>query len=85
MSKFSDGTYVNRCHDPNRRYLRISAGPQRGRYVHDLILEAKIGRPLRMRETAEHKDGNGLNCDPNNIVGPVSRAENTRMARERNG
>ena len=80
-----NGCYVNRCNDPSRKYIRISAGPQRGRYVHDLILEAKIGRRLLPHETAEHKDGNGLNVDPENIIGPMYREENTRRMRKRNG
>ncbi len=42
--KFHSGTYCNRTGHGAKDYrlLRISAGPQRGRYVHDLVLEAKI-------------------------------------------
>jgi hypothetical protein len=79
------GTYVNQCNDLARKYIRITAGPQRGKYVHTLILEAKIGRKLRRGETAEHKDGNGLNNDPENVIGPMTRADNTRRMRQRNG
>lgn len=79
----SNGTYVNKCNDSARRYLRISAGPQRGRYVHDLILEAKIGRKLMKNETAEHADGNGLNVDPDNIVGPITRRTNSMYMQAR--
>jgi hypothetical protein len=79
VPRFKGGVSVNKCNDDTRRYLRITAGPQRGRYVHDLILEAKLGRPLKSDETAEHKDGNGLNVDPTNIIGPVSRSENSRL------
>jgi hypothetical protein len=61
-----------------KKYIRISAGPQRGKYVHDLIAEAKLGRPLEGDETAEHKDGNGLNVDPDNII-VVTRSVNTRL------
>ena len=81
--RFKNGTHVNKCNDNARRYLRISAGPQRGRYVHDLILEAKIGRPLLSHETAEHKNGNGLDNSPENIEGPIFREENTRRMRKR--
>lgn len=82
---FKNGVYVNRPNGKSSRkaYLRVCAGPQRGRYVHDLILEAKIGRKLLPGETAEHKDGNGLNCDPDNIIGPVFRDENTRLMQKR--
>jgi hypothetical protein len=83
LATFKNGTCINNCNDKERKYLRITAGPQRGRYVHDLILEAKIGRRLLPHETAEHSDGNGLNNDPSNITGPVSRADNTRAMRVR--
>lgn len=78
MNAFKNGTYTNRCNDAARQYIRVCAGPQRGQYVHDLILEAKIGRKLQPGETAEHKDGNGLNLDPENIIGPIFRKENTQ-------
>jgi hypothetical protein len=83
VAKFKGGISVNKCNDETRKYLRITAGPQRGRYVHDLILEAKLNRKLLPHETAEHVDGNGLNVDPTNITGPVTRSENTRMMRTR--
>jgi hypothetical protein len=83
VPSFKGGVYVNKCNDKSRKYLRISAGPQRGRYVHDLVLEAKIGRELKPGETAEHQDGNGLNVHPENIIGPVFRDENTRMMQKR--
>jgi hypothetical protein len=78
-----NGTYTNQCNDKARKYLRISAGPQRGRYVHDLILEAKLGRKLTPGETAEHKNGNGLDVDPDNISGPIFRQENTKLMCQR--
>ena len=81
--KFKNGTYANKCNDDARRYLRISAGPQCGKYVHDLILEAKIGRKLTQEETCEHKDGNGLNVEPSNLEVAL-RNENTRLMRKRN-
>lgn len=42
-------------------YLRFCAGPKRGRYVHQEIAEAMLGRPLREGEAVDHRDGNGLN------------------------
>jgi hypothetical protein len=86
VAPFRGGVSINHCNDKTRRYLRIRSGPQKGRYVHDLILEAKLGRALLPGETAEHVDGNGLNCDFTNIIGPVNRSENTNlMQRRRNG
>lgn len=116
MPIFKNGTHINRCNDKKRKYLRISAGPQRGKYVHDLILEAQMigekqglymalgvigpgcddgcfdkinalieGKRTRMRddETAEHRNGNGLDCDPDNIGGPILRTHNTSLMRNK--
>jgi hypothetical protein len=43
------------------RYLRVSSGPQRGRYVHQLVMEARLGRALLPGEEVDHIDGNTLN------------------------
>jgi hypothetical protein len=56
------GAYVD-----DRGYIRISAGPQRGKRLHRLIAEAKLGRPLTKDEDAHHADGNKLNNAPRNI------------------
>lgn len=64
------------------KYLRVSAGPQRGAYVHDLIVEAKRGRKLEGDETVEHQDGNGLNVDPDNLI-VVSKSLNTTLRYQR--
>jgi len=86
MGRFKGGVSVNhpkgsRTKDgkeTKQKYHQIRAGPQRGQYVHDLIAEAKLGRPLEGDETAEHKDGNGLNIDPSNII-VVTRKVNVRL------
>lgn len=84
MPQFKNGTYVNKCNDGKRPYLRISAGPQRGRYVHDVILEAIIQRDLKPGETAEHIHGDGLNVHWTNIGRkPVFRRENTALMHKR--
>jgi len=75
--KFSGGVSVNKMHY-EVRYLRIKAGPQRDKYVHILVAEAKIGRKLLSSETVEHIDGNGLNVDPSNLT-VVTRPENSRL------
>lgn len=94
MPPFKYGTKINYKHglkgkdgklrEKPAKYLRISAGPMRGRYVHDVVMEAKLGRKLIGDETVEHADGNGLNPDPDNLT-VVSRKLNTelRWARER--
>jgi hypothetical protein len=48
-------------------YLQITAGPLRGKYVHILILEAKLGRKLRPDEEAHHLNCNRLDCRPENL------------------
>ena len=56
------GTYVN----PDG-YLRISAGLLRGVYVHLLVLEGKLGRPLAEDEEGPHINGDTLDCRPENL------------------
>ena len=53
MTAFAGGTYINDRR--GMRHIRICAGPQRDRYIHDIIFEAKI---LGRREAwaAEHPD-----------------------------
>jgi len=48
-------------------YLRITAGPLRGQYVHRLVLEAKLGRKLTNDEEAHHINGDRLDCRPENL------------------
>lgn len=84
MPPAGDGTYLNRPKEgaPGQLYLRISRGPQRGRYVHQLVAEAKIGRSLFSFETVHHIDGNHLNNDPSNLE-VVKRSDHTRIDNER--
>lgn len=65
-----EGTYVNQIERCGLaiRYLRVSSGPQRGRYVHQLVAEAMLGRALMHFEEVDHKDGNTLNNDWANLV-----------------
>ena len=49
-------------------YVRITAGPNRGRYEHQLVMEKKLGRPLRKGEVVHHNDGNGRNNAPGNLT-----------------
>lgn len=42
-------------------YWRYSSGPNRGRYVHRVVAERQLGRPLKRSEVAHHRDGNRLN------------------------
>lgn len=60
-------------------YLRVTAGPQRNRYVHMLVMEAKLGRELLSNETVDHIDGNRLNNDWRNLR-VVERDANAALA-----
>lgn len=88
MPKFKGGTTVHFITKKKGEYcqptpyLRITSGPQRDRYVHMLIAEAKIGRALRYGETVEHRNGNGLDNSPENIV-VVTRSENVKLMHAR--
>lgn len=49
-------------------YLRISAGAQRGMYVHRLVAEALLRRRLKPNETVDHANQDETDCDPTNIM-----------------
>jgi hypothetical protein len=76
MPKFNHGTHLNSVKTKGgrrkSRYIRFSAGPLRGKYVHRVIVEARIGRPLTEWETVDHKDGDTLNDAPANLSDPMS-------------
>lgn len=64
------GTIVNVHGRPGCRrtaHLRIKAGPQRDRYVHELVAEAMLGRELLPGEQVDHIDGDTLNNDWRNL------------------
>jgi HNH endonuclease len=87
--QIAPGTIVNVPKSRFRRtaYLRIKAGPQRDRYVHELIMEGMLGRPLRPGEQVDHEDGNALNNDWRNLklrqADEHSRLENERRCQRR--
>src|SRR5712675_3490308 len=69
------GTHVNTTTWKTRKrkkrkldYLRISAGKQRGIYVHRLVAEALLRRRLRPNETVDHSNQDSTDCDPSNIL-----------------
>lgn len=81
---FKDGTCVNTIDRAGlvQQYIRISAGPQRGEYVHRLIAAAKLGRKLRDDEEVDHDDGNTFNNEPDNLV-VRTMSEHAKMTRQR--
>jgi len=62
--RWRGGVYVN-----DEGYLRISAGPLRGEYVHILVAEAMLGREIDpMVEEVHHQDENSkLDCRWTNL------------------
>lgn len=69
MPRPGDGVALNtieRC-GLECRYLRVTSGPQRGRYVHQLVAEAMLGRALMAFEEVDHVDGNTLNNHFSNL------------------
>lgn len=65
---FVSGVCLNAGSKTKKPYLRITSGPCKGKYVHTLVMEAKLGRELEPWEQVEHVDGNGLNDRWTNLV-----------------
>ena len=80
MPPLGDGCYRNDT--SSGVYLRISAGPQRGRYVHQLVAEAMLGRPLREDEQVDHKNQNTLDNRWENLE-VITLAAHTQRTNER--
>lgn len=49
-------------------YLRFNAGPLRKQYVHRVVAEAFLGRPLTKDEEVHHRDGNRRNPHWQNLI-----------------
>ena len=45
----------------------ITAGKDKGKYLHRLVMEQSLGRPLKRREKVYHIDGNKSNVDISNL------------------
>lgn len=62
MPPFKGGVHVD-----EKGYLRISAGPHRGKRVASMVMEAVLQRELLVTEDVHHKNGNKLDCHWQNL------------------
>lgn len=61
--KCAKGTYIN-----GQGYQEYTRGEHKGRSVHIVAMEARIGRMLLEDECVHHVDGNKLNNNENNLA-----------------
>lgn len=61
-------------------YIEYTKGPHKGRSVHVVRMEERIGRHLRPDEIVHHIDGNRSNNDDNNLA-LMTRPAHTRLHR----
>lgn len=64
MAKFKHGTTIHQ----NGGYPKLSVGPQRYRYVHILVAEGMLQRPLNPDERVHHADGDTKNPKWENLI-----------------
>lgn len=69
-------------------YLRfndsLNNGIHKGRRLHDIVAEMKIGRMLAKNEVVHHDDGIQLNNHPDNLI-VLTRSEHTKLHVKRDG
>lgn len=61
-------------------YLEITRGPNKGRSVHVVEMEKRLGRRLKDDECVHHIDGNKTNNDANNLA-LVTKSGHSRLHR----
>lgn len=61
-------------------YVEHTRGPHKGRMVHVVLMEERIGRRIRRDEVVHHIDHNRSNNDINNLA-LMTRAAHTRLHR----
>lgn len=63
-------------------YIEYTMGPNKGRSVHRVVLEEKLGRRLGSHEVSHHIDEDKSNNDPDNLVA-MTRSEHTSLHRRK--
>jgi hypothetical protein len=83
--KLPDGQKVNVY--GNNGYERISNGPHRGRYLHSVLAEHKLGRKLGKDEEIDHKNGDRRDNSHSNmrVTTTSEHASHTNSARAQQG
>lgn len=61
-------------------YVVYTRGPYKGKTVHTVVMEERIGRMLLSDEVVHHIDGNRQNNDPNNLA-LMTRSAHSRLHR----
>lgn len=49
-------------------YVRFTLGPHKWRYEHHVILEAKLGRPIKLDHECHHDNGMPWDNTPDNLI-----------------
>lgn len=62
-------------------YYEFTKGQHKGRSIHRVVAEIKIGRPLKKDEVVHHKDRNKANNNPDNLE-VMTRGEHTALHRK---
>lgn len=65
-------------------YVEATRGENKGRGLHRVIMEQRLGRRLSSSECVHHIDRDRANNDPSNLI-VMSRSEHTRLHRRANG
>lgn len=65
-------------------YVEYTKGPHKGRSVHVVAMEQRIGRRLLRDEVVHHIDGDPANNEPNNLA-LMTRSGHTRLHRFEDG
>lgn len=61
-------------------YIEVTRGPNKGRLLHDVLMEEHIGRPLAPDEVVHHKDRNKENNKLDNLL-LLTNSEHARLHR----
>lgn len=67
-----------------RGYIEITKGPNKGRLMHDVVMESSIARRLLPSEVVHHRDRNKQNNELKNLQ-LMTQSEHTKLHRREDG